>query len=150
MPTGLSPEECRALGIVFPCSRMENGEYRFRLMREGQDMGYGYILTEMPPDSCGWQKSHHHKGVMETFIVQSGWIAYAELVDGKVTIRVCKPGEMFTSMPGVPHNVYMPAAAVIHTVKHGDSSIKRDWFGNPELDALVNHFSEDDIKARAV
>jgi hypothetical protein len=129
---------------------MDNGEYRFRLMREGQDMGYGYILTEMPLDKWGWQNSHHHQGVMETFIVQSGWIAYAELRGGiGLLIKICKPGEMFTSMPGIPHNVYMPAGAVIHTVKHGDCSIKKDWFANPELDELVNHLTEENIRQRA-
>lgn len=50
MPQQLTIADCEALGIKFPCNRMDNGEYRFRLM--GPD-GSGYIRTVMPVDVPG-------------------------------------------------------------------------------------------------
>lgn len=96
-------------------SLMENGEYRFRLIKGD---GTAYIRTESQDDS-GWQESHYHKYVMETYIVQSGWIAYAELVQGNPEITFFVSGDVFTTKPNIAHNVYMSKYSVIHTVKHG-------------------------------
>lgn len=95
---------------------MDNGEFRFRLVKND---GSAYIRTEA--SSIGaWQNSHYHKSVMETYIVQRGWIAYAQLVDGQRALTLHHAGELFTTRPNVVHNVYMPANAIIHTVKHGE------------------------------
>lgn len=147
MPKNLTVEECEELGIKFPCNLMDNGEYRFRLMQSGQNAGYGYIMTVMPGTSSGWQNSHYHNWVMETYIVQNGWIGLAELLfGGQVKISVYRKDELFTTQPGSVHNVYMAAGAVIHTVKHGgDRSLEKDWFASPELDEKVKSLGEADI-----
>jgi hypothetical protein len=147
MPKDLMIQECKDLGINFPCNQMENGEYRFRCMDNSSPAaGWGYILTKMPMNSFGWQNSHHHNGIMETYIVQKGWIGFAELLaNGKIKISVYRPGELFTTMPGHDHNVFMSAGSTIHTVKHGDCSISKDWIASPELDIKTKNLSESDI-----
>lgn len=146
VPKSLTVVECEALDITFPCERMDNGEFRFRLMDKGQNSGWGYILTKIPESYSGWQNSHYHIGVMETIIIQKGWIGFAELLpDGKMTVRVYRPGDVFTTKPGHAHNVYMPADAVVHAVKHGDCSLEKDWFASPALDEKTKHLSEIDI-----
>lgn len=151
MPETLTPTQCAELGVLFNASRMDNREHRFRLMKGENNSTYGYILTEMPVETLGeWQNSHFHKGIMETYIVQKGWIGFADLmVDGTACFYAYRPGEMFTSRPGQAHNVYMPAGAVIHTVKHGDCSLAKDWFSSPELDLLTKHISERELIALA-
>jgi hypothetical protein len=59
--------------------------------------------------------------VKETYIVQAGWVGYAELHNGASRFFVYCAGEIFTTSPDVIHNVYMSDGAVIHTVKHGHS-----------------------------
>ncbi len=147
----LTFEECKELGINFPCNLMDNGEYRFRLMDNSENAGWGYILTKMPADvSGGWQNSHYHKGAKETYIVQSGWMGFAELLpDSEASIKIYKSGEVFTTEPGHAHNVYMAAGSVIHTVKHGDCSLGKDWFASPELDEKTKHLSEEKILSLA-
>lgn len=146
MPKNLTVGECKELGIVFPCNRMDNGEYRFRCMNVGQNSGWGYTLTKMPENDSGWQNSHYHTGIMETYIVQKGWIGFAELLsDSQVKISIYRHDRIFTTRPGHAHNVYVSAGAVIHTVKHGNCSLERDWFANPVLDEKTKHLSEADI-----
>lgn len=146
MPKSLTVAECEGLGITFPCSQMDNGEFRFRCMDKGQNAGWGYILTKMPEDARGWQNSHYHTGVMETLIVQKGWIGFVELLtEGEMTVRVYRSGDIFTIKPRCVHNVYMSAGAFIHTVKHGDCSLEKDWFASPALDEKTKHLSEADI-----
>lgn len=129
---------------------MDNGELRFRLMKNGDDSGFGYILTEMPEKGGGaWQNSHYHRGVLETYIVQKRWIASAELVKGAVTIRIHRENEIFTTQPEVHHNIYMPSGAIIHTVKHGDCSLQHDWVASPELDNFTKQMAEREILVRA-
>lgn len=94
---------------------MDNGELRFRLLHKD---GTAYIRTVSSSDS-GWQKSHVHQTVLETYVVQSGWMALAELIERKLVVRVFEPGGIVTTRPGVTHNVYLAPDAVIHTVKHG-------------------------------
>ena len=143
MPKNLTPAECEALGIKFPCSQMDNGEYRFRLM--GPDNS-GYIRTVMPDSGYGWQNSHYHKGVQETWVIQSGWVGVADLLpDGQVKITVYCKNDVWTSHPGHHHNIYMSSGTVLHTVKHGDCSLQNDWFACAELDALSKPLTETDI-----
>lgn len=150
MSKNLTIEECQKLGVNFPCNCMDNGEFRFRCMDNGSDAGWGYILIKMPDDIRGWQNSHHHQGIVETFIVQKGWIGAAELIGDDMVIRVYRPGDIFTTKPNCAHNIYMSAGAVIHTVKHGDCSLKNDWLASPELDSIAKGLTESDIFRLAV
>lgn len=106
-------------GISSSHSEMPNGEYRFRLNSKGD--GTAYIRT-VASNEGGWQNAHFHTHVFETYIVQKGWVGYAELVENTVRISIFQAGSLFTTRAGVIHNVYMPAKAVIHTVKHGESA----------------------------
>lgn len=95
---------------------MDNGERRFRLIAD-QDFT-SYIRTENSGVGA-WQNAHYHESVLETYIVQKGWIVACELVDEQYKYTKYDEGAIFTTRPLVVHNVYMPAGAVIHTVKHG-------------------------------
>ena len=96
---------------------MPTGELRFRLKH---DDGTAYIRTEAT-DRGGWQNSHYHRTVRETYIVQRGKMAFAELVDGALRVRIFGPNEICTTEPNVAHNVYLYCNSVIHTVKHGEA-----------------------------
>jgi hypothetical protein len=120
-------------GIKCEHEKMLNGELRFRLKSE-QD-GSAYIRTVAAPDS-GWQKSHYHESVRETYIVQRGWMVLALIRNGKLEIKHFVENEIVTTEADVPHNVYLPATAVIHTVKHGYARGK-DWHESPGLDDLT-------------
>lgn len=142
-PEVLSPEECKELGVVFPSVRMQNGEYRFRCFDEND--GYGYALTKMPASVGGWQNSHYHKSVVETYIVQNGWIGFACLDSDILQLALYRAGEVVTTEINQSHNIFMPTGAVIHTVKHGDCSTPNDWFASPDLDAKTKHLTEEAI-----
>ena len=149
MPKNLTPAECEALGINFPCSQMDNGEYRFRLM--GSDNS-GYIRTVMPDSDHGWQNAHYHKGVMEVVVVQAGWVGVADLLpNGTRKVRVFWKNDMWMFHPGYSHNIYMPAGAVTHCIKHGDGvgNPKKDgadWYESPpDFDAWSKSLREADI-----
>ncbi len=107
--------------------QMPNGELRFRLKKSD---GSAYIRTEAS-DSGAWQKSHFHNNVRETYIVQRGWIAYAAKIEQKRRIEIYRDGELFTTQPGIIHNVYMSSNSAIHTVKHG-VSLSEDRITNSE------------------
>jgi hypothetical protein len=137
----IDAQEARAKGVWTHHSEMPNGELRFRLRH---DDGTGYSRTEAG-DGGGWQKSHHHRTVRETYITQHGRIAFAELIDGELRIRVFGPHEICTTEPNVPHNVYLYRDTVIHTVKHGDEGSVADLHADPSLDEKVDHLNEADI-----
>jgi len=120
---------------------MPNGELRFRLKH---DDGTGYSRTEAG-DGGGWQYSHHHRTVRETYITQRGRMAFAELIDGALRLRVFGPNEVCTTEPNVPHNVYLYPRTVIHTVKHGEQGRVVDWHADPSLDQQTRHLNEADI-----
>jgi hypothetical protein len=113
---------------IFDCGyrvdgrRMDNGELQFRLRAPD---GAAYIRTEAGVESA-WQNAHAHKGIRETYIVERGWLVAAEAHQQHKTVRLYLPGAIFTSEPGVDHNVFLPRGAVIHTVQHGTP------VGNPE------------------
>jgi hypothetical protein len=138
----INPEDAASKhGITTNHEVMKNGELRFRLNRND---GTAYILT-IAGENGAWQNSHSHKQSQETYIVQTGWMAFAELKPGKAPLfRICEAGEVFTTTPGVPHNVYLPKGAVIHTVKHGDV-IPDDWFACLELDEATKPLTEEAI-----
>ena len=131
-------------GITCPHSIVENGELRFRLLKND---GTAYIRTEAPP-AGDWQDSHWHNKVRETYIVQSGWIGYAEmLTDGEPELFIYRAGESFTTPPSVIHTVYLPAEAVIHTVKHGEASgeARLEDHRTNAFTAKVREISEHDL-----
>src|SRR3989344_3885500 len=149
MPRYVTVAECEALGMKFPANQMDNGEYRFRVM--GPDNS-GYIRTVMPSNDRGWQNSHYHKGIRETIVVQTGWVGVADFCDLGITrIRVYKKNDVWTSQPGEAHNIYMPAGAVTHCVKHGDdvgnpAKNGADWYEAPaDFDQWSKSLSEADI-----
>ncbi len=140
-PRDIEAAEARARGVWTHHSQMPNGELRFRLRH---DDGTAYSRTEAGDDG-GWQKSHHHRTVRETYIVQRGRIALAELIDGALRIRVFGPDDIFTTAPNVPHNIHLYRNTVIHTVKHGEEGSVADWHADPSLDEKIRHLNEADI-----
>ena len=123
---------------------MENGELRFRLTA---DDGSGYVRT-VASEAGGWQNSHYHEAVLETYIAQHGWMALAELVDHEVRWHFLLPGAVYTTRPKISHNVYLPAHAVIHTVKHGTVAGGVDWYSDSVLDSMTKLVPEEDIRRR--
>lgn len=127
-------------GISVGFEKMPNGELRFRLKSSD---GSAYIRTESS-ESSGWQNSHYHHGIQETYIVQQGWMVLAEWIDNAVVFTKFTESQITTTKPMVPHNVYLPASTVIHTVKHGSTS-KSDWHSFEELDRLTKNICEDEL-----
>ncbi|MEQ8356677.1 MAG: hypothetical protein RH942_14135 [Kiloniellaceae bacterium] len=130
-------EAMTQFGVFSRHEFMANGELRFRLA--GAD-GSGCART-VAGRTGGWQNSHKHERSRETYIVQSGWMLLASLREGIAQFHRLAPGEIAAAQPGVPHNVYLPAAAVIHTVKHGDVGTG-DWVACPTLDHATKALSE--------
>jgi hypothetical protein len=123
---------------------MANGELRFRLMAND---GSGYIRT-IAPATGAWQNSHYHQAVLETYIVQRGWIGFVELISGEAVWAVITAGEVYTTRPHIPHNVYMPANAILHTVKHGEVAGQPDWYESADLDAVTKTVTEAEVIQR--
>lgn len=123
MSRNISSEEAEGqYKITSEHEKMDNGELRFRLKKSD---GSAYIRTESPATSRpedGWQNAHYHNKFKETYIVQSGWMVYAELFEDRPRYYKYSAGELFTTPPNVIHNVYLPPGAVIHTVKHGEAT----------------------------
>ena len=141
-PRDIGLEEARAKGVSTEHREMPNGELRFRLKH---DDGTAYSRTEAAAGG-GWQNSHYHRSVRETYIVQRGKMAFAELVDGALKVRIFGPNEICTTEPNVSHNVYLYRNSVTHTVKHGEAGDKTDWHAEPSLDAMTVHLDEADIR----
>jgi len=133
-------------GIVTRHEAMPNGERRFRLLDRD---GFGYIRTEAGAEG-GWQNSHVHFKLLETYVVQQGWIGVARLVDGeKLELRLLRSGEIWTASVDEAHNVYMPAQSVTHVVKHGElANAGDDWNTDVRtlrLDELTKVLTEEAI-----
>ena len=132
----ISSDEAQAHhGVDAIHHEMESGELRFRLRCVG---GPSYALTKAGPKGA-WQQSHFHAVAHETYIVEFGWIAFATRTGEQAKIEVFEAGELVTTPPGVIHTVYMPANAVMHTIKHGAPPAE-DRSTSPEtatLDARV-------------
>lgn len=136
-------------GIMTIHEEMANGERRFRLRKAD---GTAYIRTEAST-SGSWQNSHYHSCVQETYIVQKGWMAFAELVDDVLCIKIYEENEVVTTRPNVIHNVYLPGEAIIHTVKHGIATTEDRITGLETLafDKVTKALaSEVDIRASAI
>jgi hypothetical protein len=140
-PRDIEAHDARAMGVWTHHSEMPDGELRFRLKH---DDGTAYSRTEAI-EGGGWQKSHSHRNVRETYITQRGRMALAELIDEALRIRLFGPNEICTTAPNIPHNVYLYGNAVIHTVKHGEEGSVSDWYPNAKLDEKTLHLNEQDI-----
>ncbi len=137
----ISPEDAeKNHGIKTNHKEMDNGQLRFRLEK---DDGTKYVLT-IAGDHRAWQDSHFHQFVNETYIVQRGWMGYAELVESKRKIKIYWEGEIFTTKQYGIHNVYLPCGAVIHTVKHGNAS-DNDWHPFKKFDEMTKNLTEKEI-----
>ncbi len=114
---------------------MENGERRLRMRLPN---GSIYIYTDQSVGA--WQNAHHHKGLCETYIIQKGWVVFAEHLDAHgYRTHMYRTGDIFTSMPDIDHNVYVSNGSVFHTVQYGTS------VGNPERDGKDWYFAGDEF-----
>ena len=127
-------------GIGTKHEKTASGEFRFRLVAGD---GSSYVRT-IASDAGGWQHSHYHRSIVETYIVQAGWIALVEYQQSNLTWHILSANEVYTTTTGVAHNVYLPAGTVLHTVKHGDGGAK-DWHAHDELDKLTRSLNESSI-----
>ncbi|MEA3318632.1 MAG: hypothetical protein U9Q88_01300 [Bacillota bacterium] len=133
-PHKISLGEAKASGIEINFELMNNGEKRYRLV--GSD-GSGYCRT-VCSGTGAWQNSHYHKFVSEFYLVQSGWIVYAELnAEGEMNFHILREGESVHVTPLIHHNIYMSSNSVIHTIKYGGEANTIDWFASEELDDLI-------------
>jgi hypothetical protein len=137
----ISADLAAEFGVNAQHSKMDNGELRYRLVAKD---GSAYVRTEASA-AGGWQNSHFHKSVLETYILQQGWGAFAELHGDVLRLWIMHPGDVHTTSLSVPHNMYLTGHAVTHVVKHGGNGETRDWFADPALDAMTKHLSEADI-----
>jgi hypothetical protein len=134
-------------GIEAKYYTMPNREKRFSLNCSND--GSAYIRTQADKGAKGWQTSHYHRGLSETYIVQKGSIIYAEFVDNEIFTRRYVTGEMFTTKKKIPHNVYMMENTVIHTVKHGETEKhprkNADWWEDGEGCEELNELKKQEI-----
>jgi len=137
--TVLDESEAQKLGIKSNYRIMPSGEKRFGLVARD---GSAYNRTEAPEDGAAWQNSHMHSAIKEMYIVQKGFIVFAELENGQLKLKKMDKNDYYMSRPGVPHNVYMADGAVTHCVKYGETD-KSDWIPSTELDALTKHLFAD-------
>jgi len=124
-----------------------NGELRFRLICNRDNTAY--IRTETKAHAEGWQNSHYHRGLWETYIVQQGSIVFVEFGVAGIVAREYRQGEIFTTEKMIPHNVYMTKNSVIHTLKHGiaepNPKTGSDWWDSDDaekckkLESLKNY-----------
>lgn len=130
-------------GVSTRHERMPNGELRFRLI--GPD-GSAYVRT-VAGEGGAWQNSHFHLEVRETYVVERGWMGYVVLAPrtGTPKWRVLRKGAIVTTPVRLPHNVYLPAGAVIHTVKHSGQVDVPDWHAATELDSMTKHIDEAEL-----
>ena len=158
-----SGDLCALLGIKLAGRKMDNGELRFKVSAPS---GAAYILTAMADEQDGaWQNAHYHGGkllspgepslkigITELILVESGWVASADLMpNGEHEIKLCKPGDVWISRPGIAHNIYQ--RGVTHCLKYGvpvgnhDEQRKGDdWWPAPkDFNDWTKSLSEDDI-----
>lgn len=143
----ISPSEAKdKYGVFTRHHELEpGGEKRFRLYAMD---GTGYIRTDSGKAKGKWQEGHWHDKIMETYIVQSGWIGFAEIIEGTLKVQVLKKGAIFTTKPGISHNVYMSNRAVIHTVKHGTGE-GENRTPDENITQMTKNLSEQEIQTLA-
>ena len=67
--------------------------------------------------------------------MEQGWILIALLRGSQLEFHRLRADESLFVEPGVPHNVYISADSLVHTVKYGSSTT--DWTPWPALDQLL-------------
>ncbi|WP_368659613.1 hypothetical protein AB3Z07_27985 (plasmid) [Metabacillus halosaccharovorans] len=141
-PKKISIEEARAAGVDVNFELMNNGEKRYRLISPD---GSSYCRT-VGSKQGAWQNSHYHKSVSEFYVVQSGWIVYAQnSLNGELDLRLLSEGESVIVKPLVHHNIFMSSNSVTHTIKYGGGYSEPDWFPSIELDKYTKKLSENDL-----
>ncbi|NLZ26571.1 MAG: hypothetical protein GX884_03220 [Chloroflexi bacterium] len=126
-------------GISFSHQIMENGELRFRLISSD---GSSYVRTVSVTD--GWQSAHYHKRGHEVYIVQEGWMVMATLVKRKCILKRYGPGSVISLESLTHHNIFLPSAAVIHTVKYGMTGYE-DWWPAKALQKITLKLTFQDL-----
>jgi mannose-6-phosphate isomerase-like protein (cupin superfamily) len=138
----LTDEETSALGIRTRHEIMPSGERRFRLVAAS---GSSYVRTEATARG-GWQNSHLHRGSLELYLVERGWIALARKpVESGLEVTILEAGQMLSVPPGEPHNVFLPPDAIMHTIKQGPGG-QGDWEAAPDLDLLTRNIPADELR----
>lgn len=136
---------------------MPNGEVRVPTRFPD---GTAFIRTWAAPEPV-WQNAHHHKGLEEIYIVQTGKVMVVTCdVDGKNIKNICH--HLLTSMspplvlvPGVNHNVFSAYGAIFDVVKRGapeGNSEKKgnDWWASPPaFDEWTKSQSPEDVFKRS-
>ncbi|MFM5949749.1 MAG: hypothetical protein ACKOPM_11050 [Novosphingobium sp.] len=130
----------KALGAREDHEIMPSGEGRLRLTFKD---GNNFIRTVATDTGC-WQQAHVHDRFSETTIVERGWVALAERRDGILRLQTFGEGQIFTSVPGIAHNLYVSANTVLHTVKHGNDGAGK-WTADQQLSSETSALSEGDI-----
>ena len=140
-PKKISVAEAHLSGIDVNFELMGNGEKRYRLV--GSD-GSSYCRT-VGSEAGAWQNSHYHKLVSEFYVVQSGWIVFAENDFEDYHLHFLYQGDSVTVKPFVHHNIFMSSNSVIHTLKYGVGGKGIDWFPSKGLDTYTKDLSESDL-----
>ncbi|PQP82623.1 hypothetical protein C0Q44_14465 [Paenibacillus sp. PCH8] len=141
MDTEFSEQKTGETGIKTSFEQMANGEQKYKMIAEDGS----YYCRTVASSHGAWQNSHFHNHITEFYVVQSGWIAYANFAhDWILEIRVMGEGDHIIVEPGVHHNLYMSAHSVIHTIKHGTNT-SSDWTSSPELDRLTQSLAEEEL-----
>jgi len=122
----------------------KTGEQRYSV--EMSD-GSKWILT-VAGKNGGWQNAHFHKGLWETYVIQSGFIAFAEDTGQNMSVDYHCIGDVVSSVVNKAHNVWMSPGAVIHTVKAGEpvgnpDKKGNDWWPAPALDAWSKSLADE-------
>ncbi|MFK3938123.1 GNAT family N-acetyltransferase [Alkalihalobacillus sp. NPDC078783] len=137
----LTDDEAKSFGMETNHERMTNGEHRFRLSHVD---GSSYCRTEAT--EAGWQNSHYHKGITEWYVVQRGWIAYAERSStNSFHLTILEEGDGITVQSMISHNIFMSDNSVIHTIKATKAKLENDWFASPELDTYTSQFTSNEL-----
>ncbi len=157
------------LNARFKYKQMDNGEKRHSIKLPG-DVEVTYTIAG---PTGGWQNGHYHggpetragrskDGVHEHYLVLTGFMVMAQIEfdrhdpsDQWLELKQFKEHGTVSIPPGLGHNVYLPADAVILTVKTGvpvgnPEKKGNDWWPDEVLDAQTKQFvTEADILHKA-
>ncbi|MBA2937189.1 hypothetical protein HZF08_02640 [Paenibacillus sp. CGMCC 1.16610] len=137
----ISEEDALFFGIETKFDLMENGERRFRLNCSVD--GSSYCRT-VAGERGAWQNSHYHKLASELYVVQLGWMVYAERKETEFHMCLLREGESVVFKPLIHHNIFLSSNSIIHTIKYGQS-LENDWFPSSELDKMTKHLDPYDL-----
>jgi len=132
-------------GIAVSAKVMPNGEARSRISHSETGLSVSITSTFETPGACGWQNSHRHtSGIVETYVVQTGWLVVAHQ-DGPTSTPLFRrygAGKQVVLTGEDAHNVYVGEGTVFACVKSGSAEGRNDWTPVPDFDVLVRSFSE--------